>query len=140
VKTVETIYRAKKLNSDEFIEGDSTSSNGCSFIQTDPFTSFQVDPSTIAIHFTNSGMNDSDNKPIFASLSEDGKGGDLMNGITGYMDYDIPSEERNRSFFLYFNSDSLGILCQSLNNGEIARGDDCWFISGKIIGIHKGEE
>ena len=38
----------------------------------------KIDPSTLAINFPN--MLDSKNNPIFASLSEDGKGGDLVEG------------------------------------------------------------
>ncbi|WP_428739454.1 hypothetical protein [Sulfurimonas sp.] len=39
-------------------------------------TAEEIDPTTLAIHFPD--MKDSENNPIFASLSEDGKGGDIV--------------------------------------------------------------
>ena len=73
---VETLYRAKKIDSDEWVEGD---------YKTDDYERASViderhivDKSTLAIHFTNSGMEDSEGTPIFASLSSDGNGGDKL--------------------------------------------------------------
>ena len=50
---------------------------------------FRIDPSSLAIHFPD--MIDSQGNKIFASLSEDGKGGDIMQddeyfGIAKYKD------------------------------------------------------
>ncbi len=73
------IYRAKKIDSDEYVKGwysepiiiegnlylNITSKNG----------TFRIDPTTLAIHF--SDMLDRQGNKIFASLSEDGKGGDI---------------------------------------------------------------
>ena len=70
---INTIYRAKKVNSDEYVEGQLQVMpfNGGSFIFN--FTEFdgrtpyyeesplfQIDKSTLAIHFTNSNMEDAD--------------------------------------------------------------------------------
>jgi hypothetical protein len=82
------IYRAKKIDSDEYVEGyyypirtpnsDITTPSIASPDLKDPEYDdyFEVDPSTLAIHFPD--MIDSEGTKIFASLSEDGKGGDRV--------------------------------------------------------------
>ena len=75
------IYRAKKIDSDEYVEGfyfnrknmlGKTIYHKIDHSTTcDKFT--EIDPSTLAIHFPD--LIDSDGTKIFASLSEDGKGG-----------------------------------------------------------------
>ena len=79
------IYRAKKKNNDEYIQGYLLSKN---IIVTTEYHYPQgmpsetekkfnnIDISTIAIHFPD--MLDSQGNKIFASLSEDGKGGDIV--------------------------------------------------------------
>jgi hypothetical protein len=72
------IYRAKEIDSDEYVEGYLLSSNGNEMIR-DTFMNIHiVSSSTIAIHFPD--MLDSQGNKIFASLSEDGKGGDIIKG------------------------------------------------------------
>lgn len=91
------IYRAKKINSDEYIAGSYIhgedkkhyisdgkfkirASSGASLILT------EIDPSTLAIHMPDMLASDSDrllpngekDLRIFASLSEDGRGGDIL--------------------------------------------------------------
>ena len=79
------IYRAKKIDSDEYVEGYYIFDKGNAkhFMTQENFTfsTFsgaysisRIDPSTLAIHFPD--MIDSEKTRIFASLSEDGKGGD----------------------------------------------------------------
>lgn len=90
-----TTYRAKKINSNEYVEGylvtdikgkyfildiqniyyeTFTTSDGTYHgITCD--TSYEIDSSTLAIHFPD--MLDSQGNKIFASLNEDGKGGDI---------------------------------------------------------------
>ena len=87
------IYRAKKIGSDEYVEGFYIEDHGvASYIQESKYlnfivsdrgekgmevdTLFQIDPTTLAIHF--SDMLDSNGNKIFASLQEDGKGGDIV--------------------------------------------------------------
>ena len=88
------IYRAKKIDSDEYVIGyceyipnDGRSINiinsGCwiSWIKLDnkgfrDRFEVEVDLTTLAIHFPD--MIDSQGNKIFASLSEDGKGGDII--------------------------------------------------------------
>ena len=77
------IYRAKKIGSDEYIIGHYTEKvkeyPGKHYIHFNngyTETYERIDPTTLAIHFE--GMLDSEDNKIFASLSEDGKGGDLL--------------------------------------------------------------
>ena len=92
------IYRAKKIDSDEYIIGSTiiknkmwTSGKGYHdvfYILKDENVSIltrfpvyypdvvRVDPTTLAIHFPD--MLDSQGNKIFASLNEDGKGGDIL--------------------------------------------------------------
>jgi len=90
-------YRAKKIDSDEYLMGDLISgafkktkdNTPCCYIldysklEYDCFedllwqiNDFEIDPLTMSINF--SDMLDSENNPIFASLSESGKGGDSL--------------------------------------------------------------
>jgi len=93
------IYRAKKIDSDEYVEGqlidkhivgsdciESTYNQGftaCGRSEYDIFKSivlkqhiYEIDPTTLAIHFPD--LLDSEGNKIFASLREDGKGGDIL--------------------------------------------------------------
>jgi len=84
------IYRAKKLNSDEWVEGycyaDDYTRNIVNYDVDEPFNT-EIDQSTLSIHFSN--MLDSNNNKIFASLSEDGKGGDILKDLNSwYIIYD----------------------------------------------------
>ena len=74
------IYRAKKIDSDKYIQGYLLGMWGEYFIswgETNHVPNkVQIDPTTLAIHFED--MLDSEGNKIFASLSEDGKGGDIV--------------------------------------------------------------
>ena len=110
------IYRAKKIDSDEYVEGYYCNVCQLDFIITDDalktfdadnnrvlFGSceseiVQIDPSTLAIHFED--MLDSQGNKIFASLNKDGKGGDIMQddeycGIAKYVDSRFVVEYEN---------------------------------------------
>lgn len=100
------IYRAKKIDSDEWVEGvyskadnskhfifkelwyeneytehprelinGVTEINHCAELSADEF--FEINPLTLAVHYTNANMEDSEGTKIFASLSSDGNGGDI---------------------------------------------------------------
>ena len=74
------IYRAKKIDSDEYVlglvsEAIQVSSNIIVWIWNKD-GKYNIDPSTLAIHFPD--MIDSEGTKIFASLSEDGRGGDIF--------------------------------------------------------------
>lgn len=72
-----------------------------------------IDPTTLAIHFPD--MLDSQGNKIFASLSEDGKGGDIMKddeyyGIAKYKDSRFVVEYENVEECLYEgNFEVIGI-------------------------------
>ena len=96
------IYRAKKIDSDEYIQGyllGKWSEYFISWGETNHVPNkVQIDPTTLAIHFPD--MLDSQGNKIFASLSEDGKGGDIMKddeyyGITKYKDSSFVVEYEN---------------------------------------------
>lgn len=82
------IYRAKKIDSDEYVEGYYEHIKGARGYKNDVIKyniksgrtilncNSSIDPTTLAIHLT--GMLDSKGNKIFASLSDDGRGGDLV--------------------------------------------------------------
>ena len=87
MKTNIPIYRAKKIDSDEYVEGyyvfvEKVTGQKvhkmftCAWRAETLEANFNIDPSTLAIHFPD--MIDSEGNKIFASLSEDGKGGDKL--------------------------------------------------------------
>lgn len=92
------IYRAKKVDSDEYVVGYYFNAEiekqhiiMKQVASTDYYFMFdndeyEIDPSTLAIHFPN--MIDGQGNKIFASLSEDGKGGDILEFVErkGYSD------------------------------------------------------
>jgi|GEM_PF-4016478 len=86
-KTDIPIYRAKKINSDEYIEGFLVTYQGKYRIGYEDglWIEQDIDPSTISIHFGDMIAKDSDrllngdkDLRIFASLREDGRGGDIL--------------------------------------------------------------
>ena len=77
------IYRAKKIQSDEYVVGYYTEKvkqyPGRHYIHFNngyTETYERIDPLTLAVHFKD--MVDSEGSKIFASLSKDGKGGDIL--------------------------------------------------------------
>lgn len=72
------IYRAKKIDSDEYVIGFYIFDGARHFLLADKgnLVQIQIDVLTLAIHFP--GMLDSQGNKIFASLQEDGKGGDIF--------------------------------------------------------------
>lgn len=74
------IFRAKKLDSDEYVQGWYSSPiliSGKLYVSiTNTDGEFSIDTTTLSIHFPD--MIDSQGNKIFASLQEDGKGGDII--------------------------------------------------------------
>lgn len=73
------LYRAKRKDNGEYIEGYFNYGVGREFgtiIKIPQIRLIEIDPSTLAIHFPD--MKDKNDKPIFASLMEDGVGGDYI--------------------------------------------------------------
>ena len=75
------IFRAKKLDSDEYVIGFYEGWEEKHFIVTSPKEFFKIDPATLSIHFPD--MLDNQGNKIFASLQEDGKGGDIVDTTIG---------------------------------------------------------
>ena len=104
------LYRAKKIDSDKYIQGYLLGMWGEYFIswgETNHVPNkVQIDPTTLAIHFKD--MVDSEGNKIFASLSKEGKGGDIVElEHIRYLEDDEPSYMikglcifRNSSFFV----------------------------------------
>lgn len=78
------IYRAKKIDNGKWVEGfyyqvPPIDDGGVGHIICDFLNAIspnEIDPSTLSIHFPN--MIDKNGKKIFASLGEDGVGGDIL--------------------------------------------------------------
>ena len=128
------IYRAKKIDSDEYVEGYYLPvyympifENGelvsfediFNILQVNKTTYTEIDTSTLSIHFQN--MLDKNGKKIFASLSEDGVGGDECKSADGLKDSWLNGVIR---------IDGSGAR---INNGFIPR-----FKKLEVVCIHKG--
>lgn len=126
------IYRAKKQDSDEYIEFNYYFEKDNKFYAINrvisqlidgwfsktnvliPLTQ-KIDATTLAIHFPD--MLDSHGNKIFASLSEDGKGGDIIrskfnhNCIVKYREYFFyaDNKEKHINCFGFKNSTVIGI-------------------------------
>ena len=100
------IFRAKKINSDDYVQGAGTTdflninyyNDGNRLWLWSNYSWVEIDPTTLAIHFPD--ILDSQGNKIFASLSEDGKGGDIMKddeyyGIAKYIDCGFMVEYEN---------------------------------------------
>lgn len=106
------IYRAKKIDSDEYVEGYLIDNTSISVLQHKRATEmgakqfrenidyFRIDPTTLAIHHEN--MLDSKENKIFASLQEFGKGGDIISDG----EYDFVVIFNGRGFDLMFVEDN----------------------------------
>ena len=71
------IYRAKKIDSDDYVVGQYIAYKGYPTIFNEyGLDGVNIDDATLAIHFPN--MIDSKGNKIFASLQEGGCGGDIM--------------------------------------------------------------
>ena len=123
------IYRAKKIDSDEYVEGYySPDKNYQEHIHTifyfdigdfnvDRKTTTQIDPTTLSIHFPD--MLDSQGNKIFASLQEDGKGGDIIE-----TELKRVCTAKYKEYFFY--ADNKDYHCNCFG-----------FIHSKIIGIQQ---
>lgn len=97
------IYRAKKIDSDEYVIGWYSSPiiiEGKLYLSiTNRDGEHRIDTTTLSIHFPD--MMDSQGNKIFASLQEDGKGGDICE----FKDWDRYYEDEflNKGICLYEN-------------------------------------
>ena len=128
------IYRAKKIDSDEYVMGWYSSPiiiEGKTYLSiTNKDGEYRIDTTTLSIHFPN--MLDSQGNKIFASLQEDGKGGDKF-----LFDNEI--------FIIWFDNQSLKINATNKDNFECNCHDSLqeWYdfenkcYDLKIIGIQQ---
>ena len=139
------IFRAKKIDSDEYVIGNLIEDEGVFYIIKNPvvthFNGLQqltgeceyldrVDPTILAINLPD--MLDSQGNKIFASLREDGKGGDKF-----LFDNEI--------FIIWFDNQSLKINATNKDNFECSCHDSLqeWYDFNikcydlKVIGIQK---
>lgn len=80
------IYRAKKIDSNEYVAGQYLVYKGYPVIFNEyGLDGVDIDPTTLSIHFPD--MLDSQGNKIFASLQEDGKGGDIVENYSFKDDY-----------------------------------------------------
>lgn len=104
------IFRAKKIDSDEYVEGYLFKDTDNNFRITNGIKDYKhplklpfewlIDPTTKSIHFPD--MLDSQGNKIFASLQKDGKGGDILN--SGYGEVVIAIYEEGMIKFRYEES------------------------------------
>jgi len=130
LKTNIPIYRAKKIDSNEYVEGYYsprffTCMGGkiCHTINTKDGNQYKIDQSTLAIHFPD--MLDSDNKKIFASLGEDGKGGDTLESDSIY---------GKKSVSILTSS---GFSISNYDNGDYYTPDYFVWDEFKVVGIQE---
>lgn len=128
------IYRALKLGTkDEYVEGQPIQFCGNTYLITriddirlsdsSLHTRFtEIDPSTLAIHID--GMIDSEGTKIFASLSEDGEGGDKLHkiGVGFYKEIDEVGVAiiKNGNCYIKYNKDKELLSLQVFHNAQKA--------------------
>ena len=120
------IYRAKEKDSDEFIHGYFIDMQIVP-INKDNSTAYhlakEIDVNTLSINFQN--MLDKNGKKIFASLNEDGIGGDIL------------TLKDMKKIAKYSKEDSAFILIEN-NSGGFMNKKYC--NNFKIIGIKEGQQ
>ena len=120
------IYRAKKIDSDEYVMGWYSSPiiiEGKTYLSiTNKDGEYRIDTTTLSIHF--SDMLDSQGNEIFASLQKNGRGGDVCS-VDGYIDSGLEGVAiyQNYGFRIDRKGKAMGI---SLSSTDI-----------KIIGIQQ---
>lgn len=147
-------YRAKKIDSDEYIEGfylDTVEFLGKILKNKNGYISRDgqwavVDKSTLSIHFPD--MLDSQGNKIFASLQKNGKGGDLVVSKSYPFYGDVPEirdssgkcEELNYKGLLLFGSN--GCIIDFVKVSDRVRGSAVGYIvedfnEYKIVGVQE---
>lgn len=124
------IFRAKKIDSDEYVEGcllefDSEyfivkDTEGC-YLASDCFHYLhynEIDPTTLSIHFPD--MLDSEGNKIFASLQKDGRSGDIcsvndyidsgLNGVAIYQNYGFRIDRKGKAMGICLSSTDIKII------------------------------
>ena len=127
------VYRAKKIDSDEYVKGylvraddydaDVDEDQVIYFIMDkmenyrtsevwDFVQNSRIDPTTLAIHFPD--MIDSNGNKIFASLQEDGKGGDIIES-----EFKHKCTVKYKEYFFYADNEEIHINCFGFKNSKV---------------------
>ena len=110
------IYRAKKIDSDEYVMGWYSSPiiiEGKTYLSiTNQYGEYRIDTTTISIHFPD--MLDSQGNEIFASLQKDGRGGDICS-VNDYIDSELKGVAiyQNYGFRIDRKGKAMGISLSS---------------------------
>ena len=116
------IFRAKKLDSNEYVMGWYSSPI---IIEGKLYSSisnkdgeYRIDTTTLSIHFPD--MLDSQGNKIFASLQEDGKGGDVcsvndyidsgLKGVAIYQNYGFRIDRKGKAMGISLSSTDIKII------------------------------
>lgn len=130
------IYRARKIDSDEWVEGYLNrnvftadfsivgDSNGYGFNN-------YIDQKTLAIHFPN--MTDKNGKKVFASLGEDGVGGDIVKIPDDYDTYGMNAGEEYKTYVAYGSARLKPKYTETAKGFLIEESDEL-----EVIGTYKG--
>lgn len=127
------VYRGKKIDSDECIIGwYSDTLFLCGGDRYGHYISYKkinkmgkeitlqesIDPTTLSIHF--SEMRDNQGNKIFASLSEDGKGGDIcytrdysygdLQGVAKYKNHSFVIDRKGKAMGISFTSRDIKVI------------------------------
>jgi len=127
-------YRAKKIDSGEWVEGyyfNKLEDVTTHYIKAPDRNNrglydYGIDPKTLAINFKN--MIDKNGKKIFASLSEDGVGGDIVQGKCRDCNGDeligLHSPEPFKGIVRFYNETSNSVVIETTD--RIAIGTENW--------------
>ena len=116
------IFRAKKIDSDEYVMGWYSSPiiiEGKTYLSiTNKDGEYRIDTTTLSIHF--SDMLDSQGNEIFASLQKNGRGGDIcsvndyiyggLNGVAIYQKYGFRIDRKGKAMGISLSSTDIKII------------------------------
>ena len=116
------IFRAKKIDSDEYVMGWYSSPiiiEGKTYLSiTNKDGEYRIDTTTLSIHF--SDMLDSQGNEIFASLQKNGRGGDVcsvndyidsgLEGVAIYQNYGFRIDRKGKAMGISLSSTDIKIV------------------------------
>ena len=116
------IFRAKKIDSDEYVMGWYSSPiiiEGKTYLSiTNKDGEYRIDTTTLSIHF--SDMLDSQGNEIFASLQKNGRGGDVcsvndyidsgLEGVAIYQNYGFRIDRKGKAMGISLSSRDIKIV------------------------------
>ena len=116
------IFRAKKIDSDEYVMGWYSSPiiiEGKTYLSiTNKDGEYRIDTTTLSIHFPD--MLDSQGNEIFASLQKNGRGGDVcsvndyidsgLEGVAIYQNYGFRIDRKGKAMGISLSSTDIKII------------------------------